>query len=259
MLAGIGAFIAVFVLTGIGVVLYALSAEDGARADDIGNVLEKANAVALYADQRLESAARNQELPGPPQILANQDILRAGLLATMVSQVLLMAVVGILTKQSFRELVVTLGLNRFSFGGMWLAVGAVLVAYVGTFLYSTAAEASGISWLQPNSTVPGAITREDLTLSIGAVVTLIGAPISEELFVRGFLFAGLLRWGFWPAAAISSALFSSVHFDPGSFLPFLAIGVLMCWLFWRRGSLWDAIIFHFLFNALSFSILVAIS
>jgi membrane protease YdiL (CAAX protease family) len=54
-------------------------------------------------------------------------------------------------------------------------------------------------------------------------------------------------------------MFSLVHFDPGSVLPFFGIGVLMAWLFWRRGSLWDAIMFHFLFNLLSFSILVAIS
>ena len=104
-----------------------------------------------------------------------------------------------------------------------------------------------------------AITREDLTMSIAAVVTVIGAPLSEELFFRGFVFSGLLRWGFWPAAAASALLFALVHFDPGSLLPFFSIGLLMAWLYWRRGSLWDAIVFHFLFNALSFSILVAIS
>lgn len=259
MLIGVGGFIAVFVLAGLGVVLYAVGQEGGTRTDDIGHVLEKANAVARYADQRLESAALNEDLPGPPQIVANQDVLRAGLLVTLVSQVLLLAVVGIGSKQGFRELVVTLGLNRFSFGRMWLSGGAVVLAYIGTFLYSLAAEASGISWLQPNSTVPFAITREDLTMSIAAVVTVIGAPFSEELFFRGFVFSGLLRWGFWPAAAASALLFALVHFDPGSLLPFFSIGLLMAWLYWRRGSLWDAIVFHFLFNALSFSILVAIS
>ena len=86
---------------------------------------------------------------------------------------------------------------------------------------------------------------------------VVGLP--EELFFRGFMFSGLLKWGFWPAAALSALMFALVHFDPGSLLPFFGIGVLMAWLYWRRGSLWDAIAFHFLFNALSFSILVAIS
>ena len=259
MLIGIGAFIAVFVLAGLGVVLYAVGQGGDSRTDDIGHVLEKANAVARYADQRLESATLNEELPGPPQIVANQDLLRVGLLVTLVSQVALLAVVGIGSKQGFRELAATLGLDRFSFGRMWLSGGAVLLAYAGTFAYSLLAEATGISWLQPNSTVPFAITREDLTLSIAAVVTVIGAPLSEELFFRGYVFSGLLRWGFWPAAALSALLFALVHFDPGSLLPFFGIGVLMAWLYWRRGSLWDAIVFHLLFNALSFSILVAIS
>ena len=249
----------VFLISGIGVVIYAAGQDGGTRTDDIGDALEKANAVAEYADERLRDAAAGQDLPEPPQILANQDVLRAGLLVTLVSQVLIFAVVGIASKQTFRGLVEHLGLNRFGWGRIWLVGGCVLGAYVGTYIYSIAADATGISWLEPESTVPWAITREDLTLSIAAVVTVLGAPFSEELFFRGLVFSGLLRWGFWPAASLSALMFSMVHFDPGSLIPFFGIGVLMAWLYWRRGSLWDAILFHFLFNSLSFSILVAIS
>lgn len=241
------------------VVLYAATQDGGNRTDDIGDALEKANAVAVYADQRLDAAARGAELPVPPDMVANQDLLVAGLLVTLLSQVLLFALVGLVSRQTFRGLVEALGLNHFGWGRVWLVGACVLAAYVGTYFYSIAADATGVSWLEPESTVPWAITREDLTLSVAAVVTIIGAPISEEMFFRGLVFSGLLRWGFWPAAALSGFMFSSVHFDPGSLLPFMGIGMLMAWLYRRRGSLWDAILFHFLFNLLSFSILVAMS
>jgi membrane protease YdiL (CAAX protease family) len=128
--------------------------------------------------------------------------------------------------------------------------------YGGLFAYSLGAEATGISWLEPNSTVPTAVTRDNLTLSITAVATLIGAPLSEEFFFRGLVFTGLLKWGFWPAALVSGAAFSLVHFDPGSLIPFLGIAVVLAWVYWRRGSLWDSIAFHFIFNATSFTLLV---
>ena len=86
---------------------------------------------------------------------------------------------------------------------------------------------------------------------------MVAAPFTEELFFRGFVFAGLSKWGFWPAAAVSALLFSLVHFDPGSLIPFFGIGIVMCWLFWSRGSLWDSVLFHFLFNFTSFLILAS--
>jgi membrane protease YdiL (CAAX protease family) len=72
------------------------------------------------------------------------------------------------------------------------------------------------------------------------------------------VFGGLLRWGFWPAAALSSLLFTLLHFDIGSIIPFFCIGLTMCWLFRSRGTLWDSMIFHFLFNFTSFVILLAV-
>ncbi len=231
--------------------------DQGFEPKDAGNIFEKARDIAAYADQRLQAAADAKPLPAPPRILADQGALQLGMFATLVTQVLLFAVVGIASKQTFHGLTEALGLRRFSFGRIWLIVGAVILAYLGTFAYSKAMEATGIDWLIPNSTVPTEISRNDLTLSVAAVVTLIGAPISEELFFRGLLFSGLLRWGFWPAAMLSGFLFSLVHFDPGSFLPFVGVATLMSYLYWRRGCLWDSILFHFTFNSVSMAFLVA--
>lgn len=231
--------------------------EQGFEPTDVGNIFEKARHVAVYGDQRLDAAATSNPLPPPPRILADQGALQLGMIATLVTQVLLFAVVGVASNQSFRELTEALGLRKFSPGRIWLIIGAVALAYAGTAAYSRLMEATNIDWLVPNSTVPTEISRNDFTLSVAAVVTLIGAPVSEELFFRGLMFSGLLKWGFWPAAMLSGFMFSVVHFDPGSFIPFVGIATLMCYLYWRKGSLWDSMLFHFLFNGVSMAYLVS--
>ncbi len=174
---------------------------------------------------------------------------------TAVSQAAIIAITGIITGLTGRELVRSLGLRRFPLAGAWLPLAAVIAAYVGTFAWVQAVERLGLGWLEPRSTVPIEITRDDLTLSIAAAVTLVGAPVTEELFFRGLIFGGFSRWGFWPAALLSALLFSLVHFDPGSVVPFLAIGIALAWLYQRSATLWYPILFHFAFNAVSFTIL----
>ncbi|MCC6960720.1 MAG: CPBP family intramembrane metalloprotease [Dehalococcoidia bacterium] len=257
VLTGLGGFLIVFIISNAFIATVAVMRDKGFEPKDAGNIFEKLDLIASYADQRLAAAADGKALPAPPRILADQGALQLGMFATLVTQVLLFAVVGIASKQSFHGLTESLGLRRFNAGRIWVVGGAVIAAYFALFLYSQAMEATGIDWLTPNSTVPTEISRNDLTLSIAAAVTLIGAPISEELFFRGLLFSGLLKWGFWPAAMLSGFMFSVVHFDPGSFIPFVGIATLMAYLYWRKGCLWDSILFHFAFNGVSMAILVA--
>ena len=95
----------------------------------------------------------------------------------------------------------------------------------------------GGRWLRPESTVPVELTRDDLTLSIGAVVTVVGAPFPKSSSSVAWSSAACCAGDFWPAAVLSGVLFSAVHLDPGSIVPFAGLGVLMAWVYWRRGSL----------------------
>ncbi len=86
-----------------------------------------------------------------------------------------------------------------------------------------------------------------LGLMAGAVLV---APFCEELFFRGFLFAGLLeRMRFWPAALLSAFLFGLAHGDVGSFAVLFVFGIVLAVVRWRVGSLWPGVIIHAANNA----------
>ena len=255
MLIGLGMFVAVFFFVNAIAVLFTIN--HGLQTSDVGDAFVKLQQVAKYADQRMVAAANSLPLPEPPQILADQYSLRVALMATLLSQVLIFGLVGIASKQDFSALVRVLKLNEYRFWGVWRPAVAVIAAYLLVAVYVYIARAVLPGFLVPESTVPSGISRDSSTLAIAFAATVVGAPFTEELFFRGFVFGGLSKWGFWPAAAVSGLLFSLVHFDPGSLVPFFGIGVVMAWLFWSRGSLWDAVLFHFLFNLTSFLILAA--
>ncbi len=239
-------------------VLIALTAAAGSdyRLRDVGDAFEKMGAVAHYADERLAAAATSQPLPKPPDLLADQTTVQLGFATTLVYEALLVAIVGGATKETFRGLVHAVGLDSYRVTRLWRPAVVAVAGYALVVAYSLAANAIGIDLLKPTSTIPNEVGRETLTLVMAGVLATIAAPLSEELFFRGFVFTGLLRWGFLPAAAISALLFSLAHFDPGSVIPFFGIGILMAWLYWSRGSLWDSIAFHFFFNSVSFIALI---
>lgn len=242
-----------------GGVLVAVTALVGSdyQLADVGDAFAKLGSVAKYADERLQAASTGQPLPEPPRILADLTTVKLGLLTTLAYEVLLVTVVGGASRQTLMGLVRALGLDHYSVSQLWRPGLAVIAAYVLVGLYVVFIDALGIDFLKPRSTVPDAITRDAGALAVGWVVAVVAAPLSEELFFRGFIFGGLLRWGFWPAALIASAGFTLAHLDVGSMIPFFGVGLVLAWLYWSRATLWDSIAFHFMFNFISFALLMA--
>jgi uncharacterized protein len=77
------------------------------------------------------------------------------------------------------------------------------------------------------------------------VDVVIIAPLVEELFYRGFLFAGLReKHGWQKAALISAALFSLFHFQITLIVPRIILGYLFAYLYHRSNSIWPSIIIH---------------
>lgn len=233
--------------------LSALVLETVGESRDVGDVFVKAREIAAYADERLAAAAEGIDLPEPPQVRGNQASLSLALLITLGLQVAFVGVVLGVTRHDMGALAQRLRLTGFSVLGLWRPALAVAGCYLMLAVYATIVNALDIEALQPESTVPFEVLRHPATIALTGIAVIVTAPLSEEIFYRGLIFGGLQQWGFWPAALISGAIFSAVHLDTGSLIPFFIIGVALAWLFWRRGNLWESVAFHVLFNAASFS------
>jgi len=79
-------------------------------------------------------------------------------------------------------------------------------------------------------------------------VTIFG-PIVEEIFFRGFMYpAAKKKWGFKVALLLTSGLFALLHANLAGFLPIMILGMLLCYLFERTGTLVASCTVHILHN-----------
>jgi membrane protease YdiL (CAAX protease family) len=90
-----------------------------------------------------------------------------------------------------------------------------------------------------------------LTTYATLIASVFVAPFCEEIFFRGFAFAGFLRsmsvgW----AVFLSALVFAVAHADAGSFAVLFFIGIALAFLRWRTNSLWPSILLHLLNNGL---------
>jgi membrane protease YdiL (CAAX protease family) len=96
-------------------------------------------------------------------------------------------------------------------------------------------------------------------LILSAGLTCVVAPIGEEILFRGFIFTALRSWrGTLPAALITGVLFGAVHAGSAPTLdlvPLAALGVGLCLLYRRTGSLYPCFVAHSLNNSIAFAAL----
>ncbi len=145
-----------------------------------------------------------------------------------------------------------------------LGLAAGLVGTVMTYLIN-----GGLAFVfQPDEPVDQQVLQDALSggssLVLALVVAVVLAPIAEEVLFRGVLFQALRsRVGLWPAAVMSSVLFTLVHVEivmsqPLALVGLFSLGVLLAWAFHRTGSLLVPIIGHAVFNAISITLAVAV-
>ena len=95
----------------------------------------------------------------------------------------------------------------------------------------------------------GKSTTTDLFLNIIFIAAFAG--IGEELFFRGILQRLFIRGtkSPWAGIIIAAFIFSFFHFQFFGFIPRFLLGILLGAIYWYSGSLWPAIIAHFLYDA----------
>ena len=95
----------------------------------------------------------------------------------------------------------------------------------------------------------GRATLTDLLLNVVFIAAFAG--IGEELFFRGIIQRLFIRAtrSPWLGIVIAAFLFSFFHFQFFGFIPRLLLGIVLGAIYWYSGSIWPAIIAHFVYDA----------
>jgi hypothetical protein len=133
-------------------------------------------------------------------------------------------------------------------------VGVLILSLGATAAYAALVEVSGIEILEPPE-IPAAIMLPGAGAAITFLALVVWTPFTEEIFFRGFVFAGLLpRFGSTGAMIVSALIFSVFHIAPGVLIPIFITGLLLAWLYRRTGSLWPCIAAHAGQNAIALAV-----
>jgi len=137
-----------------------------------------------------------------------------------------------------------------------VAVGLMTMWFIQG-IYVGIVNALGLQDLLPDQQFPEGMFDEWWLVVLVGLAVVIGAPIAEEIFFRGFVFGGLRRrLSVLPPALMTGALFSVAHLQLGLLIPFSLIGLVLSIVYERTGSIRFNIALHMIFNTASFLALV---
>ncbi|MGQ0739834.1 MAG: lysostaphin resistance A-like protein, partial [Bacteroidota bacterium] len=105
---------------------------------------------------------------------------------------------------------------------------------------------AGASWVARTLLLKHSV--KDLLLNIFFIAGL--AAVGEELLFRSLAQRLLIKLfkSPWAGIIVSAAIFSAMHMQFYGFLPRFALGVILGAIYWYSGSLWVAILAHFIYD-----------
>lgn len=91
--------------------------------------------------------------------------------------------------------------------------------------------------------------KETSVLLVSTLFAAIFGPIAEEIFFRGFMYSAVKkRFGVFAAMIGTAAIFAVLHGHLVGFLPIMALGLLLAYLYEKTGSLVSSICVHVMHN-----------
>ena len=144
-----------------------------------------------------------------------------------------------------------LRLKRFSFENLMVGCGMLVVTYLVIVVHNFLLMLFDIA---PQSEYMAEIFGLDINLWVLGFSVVIVAPISEEIFFRSFVYAGMVdKFGWKKAAFISAFIFGAAHMQLVAFIPTFLMGLVLAYVYQRSKSVLPSIILHFAVNAFGFA------
>ena len=186
-----------------------------------------------------------------------EDLAVVTLLTSLVLGMVILGAVVLIGMRRYRVALPALGITRPRIPMVKViltTVGVLILSLGATAAYAALVEVSGIEILEPPE-IPAAIMLPGAGAAITFLALVVWTPFTEEIFFRGFVFAGLLpRFGSTGAMIVSALIFSVFHIAPGVLIPIFITGLLLAWLYRRTGSLWPCIAAHAGQNAIALAV-----
>ncbi len=150
---------------------------------------------------------------------------------------------------------------KWNFQFWWKEIKCGLMAYVFAFplfvltLFVVLMVCSFLHYEPPTHPLVKILLEEDhgthVIFNFALFLAVVAAPLLEEIFFRGFCYRVLSSEGGKVFAAFTTAaFFASLHGSGFAFLPIFVLGLVLSWLYEKRGSLVACWTFHILHNIL---------
>lgn len=144
----------------------------------------------------------------------------------------------------------------------------ILLAFKGFLIYIGVSLLIGIIIVYYNIKIPGYqlqpsifqyFGKDTYSLIASGIIIVIIAPILEEMLFRGVILRTLSdKWGIVTGSLISAFLFSLMHMPWQSIIPIFILALIINSLVIKSKSIWPAISFHILNNAIAFTVQIFI-
>jgi len=138
---------------------------------------------------------------------------------------------------------------------LWLVLVKILTAIYAVFTSSV------LNFEPPKMVtgIPDIFGKGISGFLLAIFVSVVVAPLAEEIFFRGFIYAALRdKIGIAWAALISSFIFAIFHGSLWMTVPILLLGLVLVYLYERENSIGPPIIFHALNNLVSLLIIYSL-
>ena len=180
-------------------------------------------------------------------------LLGAAFISSLIQAILILAPVFYLLtykyKLSWREVGLRGGNVR---DWLWLGLKQGLALFVFIIVSATLITALFPMEIKPQPIAEVFGSARGLRgIILSFFVASLAAPVSEEIYFRGFFYPALRKiTGRVPALLLASSFFGLLHFDLIRFIPITLTGIWLTLLYERTGSLYASIIAHSTWNTL---------